>query len=393
MNVKPFAGDRKPGVYRDWKKDVQVTQMPYQVPDDQMASLVYLVLTGDAKMVVSQTLEIEDLKAEDALMKIFKLLDREYMKAPHELADVAYRRFETTRRRQAQPMEEYLMELKQAKALLQREDPGSDISEISMARRMLRRAGLTITEQRLVLSAAGAKWELDPIESALRLMYHDVHLDNRKRHSAKPYFKGKSNGKGKPAPAKGTFATESTEEDEGDEEEDWGEDDETPESNDMLYNIDEEGDEDDEDYEDDEMDELLAVYYQGIQAKKKLLGKGKGKMRTTGPKKKTGQCRDCKGHGHWSGDAECPRVQDGTVPPFKPKEITKAVQFVSSSSGHEAPEVRVYGTPCSNAKVDLNPVTSTTRDKFLSYTLPTKDDTKTKTITVSFQNFEFVFAA
>eukprot|EP00972_Heterocapsa_arctica_P069835 10316282-Heterocapsa_arctica.AAC.1 len=60
-------------------------------------------------------------------------------------------------------MDEYLLELKQLKNLLKKEDPGSDISDVSMARRMLRRSGLTINEQRLVLSAAGAKWDLDAI--------------------------------------------------------------------------------------------------------------------------------------------------------------------------------------------------------------------------------------
>eukprot|EP00972_Heterocapsa_arctica_P001215 176286-Heterocapsa_arctica.AAC.1 len=77
-------------------------------------------------------------------------------------------------------MEEYLLELKQVKNLLKKEDPASDISEVSMARRMLRRSGLTIVEQRLVLSAAGAKWDLDAIESALRLMFNDAHHDDRK---------------------------------------------------------------------------------------------------------------------------------------------------------------------------------------------------------------------
>eukprot|EP00972_Heterocapsa_arctica_P092333 13616489-Heterocapsa_arctica.AAC.1 len=55
-----------------------------------------------------------------------------------------------------------------------------------MARRMLRRSGLTINEQRLVLSAAVAKWDLGAIESALRLMYHDARHDDRKRSPKGP---------------------------------------------------------------------------------------------------------------------------------------------------------------------------------------------------------------
>eukprot|EP00972_Heterocapsa_arctica_P079545 11723202-Heterocapsa_arctica.AAC.1 len=62
------------------------------------------------------------------------------------------------------------------------------------------------------------------------------------------------------------------------------------------------------------MDILLATYYQGQMAEKKLdsrKGKGKGKGKGV-PVKKTGQCRGCQAYGHWSGDPECPKVMDGT---------------------------------------------------------------------------------
>eukprot|EP00972_Heterocapsa_arctica_P044563 6577256-Heterocapsa_arctica.AAC.1 len=69
------------------------------------------------------------------------------------------------------------------------------------------------------------------------------------------------------------------------------------------------------------MDVLLAIYFQGQMAKKRLMGnKGRGKGRSKPvPVKKTGQSRDCQAYGHWSGDPECPKVMDGTVPPFKSK--------------------------------------------------------------------------
>eukprot|EP00972_Heterocapsa_arctica_P095734 14119472-Heterocapsa_arctica.AAC.1 len=87
-----------------------------------------------------------------------------------------------------------------------------------MARRILRRSGLTMVEERLVLSAAGAKWELDAIESAMRLMFNDAHHDDRKRspkgaRKTSPHarmlnyrfnkFKGK--GKGQSKFGKGTY--------------------------------------------------------------------------------------------------------------------------------------------------------------------------------------------
>jgi hypothetical protein len=226
VHVKGFSGDRRPGVYREWRKDVLVTQLAYDVKGDQMGSLVYLALTNGAKDIITQEIEIDDLRSDDALFAIFKILDKEFFKAPHEQADAAFRRFEQTRRRASQPMEEYLLELKQVKNMLKKEDPGSDISDISMARRTLRRSGLTMVEQRLVLSAAGAKWDLDAIESALRLMFNDAHHEDRKRSPKGPgkghapahhghhgpdkghtmIYKGKGKGKGK-----GIYANEDPE--------------------------------------------------------------------------------------------------------------------------------------------------------------------------------------
>jgi len=115
VNVQTFSGDRKPGVYKEWKKDVRITALAYKVPDDQMASLVYLALRADAKALVSQQVEFEDLQESKGLEKIFEILDKEYRRADHEQADLAMRRYEVARRLPIQPMEEYIMELKAAK--------------------------------------------------------------------------------------------------------------------------------------------------------------------------------------------------------------------------------------------------------------------------------------
>ena len=51
---------------------------------------------------------------------------------------------------------------------------------------MLRRSGLTPTEQRQVLAAAGAVWDSVKIEEALKLMFHDVHYEDTKRLNHAP---------------------------------------------------------------------------------------------------------------------------------------------------------------------------------------------------------------
>eukprot|EP00972_Heterocapsa_arctica_P027504 4044123-Heterocapsa_arctica.AAC.1 len=101
------------------------------------------------------------------------------------------------------------------------------------------------------------------------------------------------------------------------------------------------------------MDELLAIYFQlprpegqeALDRKGQRQGKGK-------PVKKTGPCRDCQAHGHWSGNPERPKVQDGTVPPFKPKPQPPAhgVRFAGfAGGGGEQPEVHLYEQPSSSA--------------------------------------------
>eukprot|EP00972_Heterocapsa_arctica_P073613 10870432-Heterocapsa_arctica.AAC.1 len=53
----------------------------------------------------------------------------------------------------------------------------------------------------------------------------------------------------------------------------------------------------------EEMDIILATFYQGQMAKKRLMGSKKVKCKGKGvPVKKTGQCRGCQAYGHWSGD-------------------------------------------------------------------------------------------
>ena len=71
VNVQSYNGVRKPVVYKEWKKDIRITALAYKVPADQMASLVYLALKGDAKTLVSQQVEFEDLQEAKGLETIF----------------------------------------------------------------------------------------------------------------------------------------------------------------------------------------------------------------------------------------------------------------------------------------------------------------------------------
>ena len=231
-------------------------------------------------------------------------------------------------------------------------------------------------EQRQVLGTAGAAWDATAIESSLIMMYGDAHLDDRARmrsvdggtstsgHSSRSFrslsststatSRGRSSvrsgssrgGRG----FRGTFITGITEEEDelGDSEES-GEEASPPQSSRspkpsressavaetppsapaasgtlLVDDLEEEGDAklllDDSDGLSDlpeNEEELLEVYYQGLRAKKKLKGN-----RTRDKSKST--CKDCKGTGHWAGDAERPMVKRGERAPFKPAAKKKA---------------------------------------------------------------------
>ena len=84
-----------------------------------------------------------------------------------------------------------------------KEDMGTMISDTSMARRILRRSGLSTDEQHRVLSSCGHICDMDKIKDAHRLSYCDAHKDDRKRPFAtRNNFPNNNNGKkggGKPS--------------------------------------------------------------------------------------------------------------------------------------------------------------------------------------------------
>ncbi len=80
-----------------------------------------------------------------------------------------------------QTVEDYLREARIAKRLSEREELGTTISEVSFARKLFRRSGFAVLEQRGAIAAAGVSWNLEKIEDAVELMYGDVRRDDTHR--------------------------------------------------------------------------------------------------------------------------------------------------------------------------------------------------------------------
>ena len=85
-------------------------------------------------------------------------------------ADDAQAKYEKCARRPFMTMADYMGELKRAHRTFVKEDPGTTISDVSFARCLLRRSGLTRMEQRQVLSLCGAAWDTQRTSDALKLM-------------------------------------------------------------------------------------------------------------------------------------------------------------------------------------------------------------------------------
>ena len=176
VKLNKFGGSRPE--YRGWRDEVQALLLLHAVPSDKQVLLLYLALeAGRGKprdLFASSTVdEISLLPPED----MWKTLNREYLEEKYVEADEALADYEKCRRVPMQSMRDYLMSLRASRVRMEKEDPGSTVSDLSYARRMLRRSGLTRIEQRQVLGTAGAAWDADSIERSLIMMYGDAHQD------------------------------------------------------------------------------------------------------------------------------------------------------------------------------------------------------------------------
>jgi len=182
LQIRTFDGDA--AQYKEWRREVQTGAYIHNVSEAQLAGLVYLALSpvvGKPRDLFAHYDVISELCSADGLQQIWKTLDAEYVRESYVKADEAQSRYDRCRRSPGQTMEEFMREARLSKQVLEKEDPGTTISDVAYARRLLRKSGLTRLEQRGVLAAAGATWDTRKIEDAMKLMYAGAHMEDKRR--------------------------------------------------------------------------------------------------------------------------------------------------------------------------------------------------------------------
>eukprot|EP00971_Amphidinium_carterae_P134530 2666108-Amphidinium_carterae.1 len=266
-----------------------------------------------------------EIFCDTGLAKIWNILDEEYVLPDYRRSDEAQAQYDKCHRAFQQPVSDYLQQLRVCKRRLETEDEGTALSDVSYARHILRKAGLTREEQRQVRAACGAVWSSRAIADAMRLMYSELHLEDRNRmarmnncRGTTPY-RGRGGGKGdKKGKGHGPFVTEPTTwEEEGVAEHDVDEEDVMEEHSDAEI----------EESSEEDPDEVLETYFTAKQKLEKYKDKGRfgGRKnsdkdkKSVEEKKKTSKCADCGRVGHWRGDPACPKVRSGATPAYQKK--------------------------------------------------------------------------
>jgi hypothetical protein len=180
---------REPGRAQEWRREVETAALLRNAPAKQLVGLVYFALAarpGKPKDLVIHLDVTNDICTDEGLDTVLNILDKECVQETYAKADEARARYERCRGMPGQTMEDYLGEARIAKRLLEREGPGTTISWVSFARKLLRRSSLAALEQRGFWAAAGASWDFEKTKDAMKLMYGDAHRDDTKAHGWRP---------------------------------------------------------------------------------------------------------------------------------------------------------------------------------------------------------------
>ena len=116
LRLEEFRGGRETTThqYRAWRKQMQITQRLYGLPDAELALIIYTQVKGRAKHLL-EVLEVTDLEKPGGREMVWQILDRAHERMEHERADDAYSAWESAHRKPGQSMDEWLTYLRKTK--------------------------------------------------------------------------------------------------------------------------------------------------------------------------------------------------------------------------------------------------------------------------------------
>ena len=168
---------QEPGAYKEWRREIKAIQLAYDIQDHRCAPLLFLATKDDARNVLWD-LDADNLNPLDIIMT---RLNKEFEKLDFEKSELAYQEFERCKRTPGQQMTAYLRDMGRTYTKMAKEDESTKLSDVTLARHLLRRSGLNHDEQRHVPASCNHEYNLDKIKTALRLTYGDASRDDSKR--------------------------------------------------------------------------------------------------------------------------------------------------------------------------------------------------------------------
>ena len=143
------------GEHREWRREIAATKHSYKIENKDFAGLVFLANKGDARDVLWNIDPSDFTDNANCLSDMMDMLNKEFDRLEWEKADHAAEQFEKCRRVPGEIMIAYPRNMHRTYTKMLKEDKGTMISDTSMARRILRRSGLSADEKRQILSSCG----------------------------------------------------------------------------------------------------------------------------------------------------------------------------------------------------------------------------------------------
>ena len=169
-NIKAPPSLSKSSSYISWLKEIEIWQTFTDLEATKQGPAIFLSLEGRARDAVLE-LEVKQISAADGVDKIIKKLNALYMKDKTQSAYEAYDSFESFKRPNNMPIDEFINEFERLKS--RTESYGTSLSSDVLAFRVLKSANLSQAHEQLA-KATISDLKYDLMVTQLKKIFSDV---------------------------------------------------------------------------------------------------------------------------------------------------------------------------------------------------------------------------